>query len=52
MVAKVPEEVGGEVFDEEVLAEVAGEVCQLVSEKVHAFVLGVLVDGRSQLAME
>lgn len=52
MVAKVPEEVGGEVFYEEVLAEIAGEVCQLVSEKVHAFVLGVLVNCGSKPAME
>ena len=52
LVAEVPEEVGGEVLDEEVLAEVAGEVCQLVSEQVHAFVLRMLVDRRSQLAVE
>ena len=52
LVAEVPEEVGSEVLDEEVLAEVAGEVCQLVSEQVHAFVLRMLVDRRSQLAVE
>ena len=52
LVAQVPEEVGREVLHEEVLAEVAREVRQLVPEQVHALVLNVLVDGRPQLAVE
>jgi len=50
--AQIPEEVVDVVFIEEVLAEVACEVGQLVSEQMHGLLFSVSLDARLEWPVE
>ena len=52
LIAQIPEEVGRVVLQEEVLLEIASEVCHLISKEVHGLLLSVVIHCHAQLAME
>ena len=52
LIAEVPEEIHGVVFDEEVLGEGTGEISDLIPEQVHCLIGRVVVYDSPKLAME